>query len=231
MSYPEAYNSTPYNNPIILKSEYRGDIRRINLDQTIFNSLFSLEIFLKKVYNIPDDSPAIIKYLDDEKDWITLQSDLDLRHASTLVKKNFRVKVFDNRRGTKFIKELLELKESIEKIIQKNEANSTEAVNTFDSDQSQTELPSHKTELDSSSNLPKTTTNSYSVNQLGYDNSLLHQQQMMQPTYYYYQQPQMSPYPMTHQMPTAPYPSQPQMINKPPVPSPQIPNDKNTPKI
>jgi hypothetical protein len=229
MSYPESYSSTPYNNPIILKSEYRGDLRRINLDQTIFDSLFSLEIFLKKVYNIPDDSPAVIKYLDDEKDWITLQSDLDLRHAATLVKRNFRVKVFNYRQGTKFIKELIELKESIEKILQKNEANCTESINTFDSDHSQAELPSHKTDLELSSSSPKTTTNTYSANQLGYDNSLLHQQQIMQQAYYYYQQPQMSPYPMTHPIPTAPYPSQPQMINRPPVPPSQT--DKNIPKI
>lgn len=112
-------------NVIVLKIDYRNDIRRIPLNSSIFTSLPDLETFIRKIYSIESESIKL-KYKDDEGDWISLASDLDLKHAALVVKKFFRIRVTcekdDGLKGKEeLVNELRKMRFSIERLLQTEE--------------------------------------------------------------------------------------------------------------
>jgi len=75
-------------NTVHCKVSYNGQIRRFALDCTAFSSLKET---IARLLSLPDE--FVLKYLDDESDYVTLESKEDLRTALALSPKLLRILV------------------------------------------------------------------------------------------------------------------------------------------
>jgi len=75
--------------PVHIKVQHNEEFRRFSLSETTFSVL---DTKLRTLFNIPSE-PLKIKFLDDEKDWILISSDMELEHAIEILILPIRVQV------------------------------------------------------------------------------------------------------------------------------------------
>jgi len=75
--------------PVHIKAQHNDEFRRFSLSETTFSAL---ETMLRTLFNIPSE-PLKVKFLDDEKDWILISSDMELEHAIEISTLPIRIQV------------------------------------------------------------------------------------------------------------------------------------------
>jgi tetratricopeptide (TPR) repeat protein len=79
--------NTPVESKLVIKISLLDDIRRVSVDPSL--NFESLKLTVKRLYKTLTEEEAntlIIRYQDDESDWITVSSDEELKEAISLLK-------------------------------------------------------------------------------------------------------------------------------------------------
>jgi len=80
---------TTINNTVHIKAQHNDEFRRFSLSEITFAAL---ETMLRTLFSIPSE-PIKVKFMDDEKDWILISSDMELEHAVEISTFPIRVQV------------------------------------------------------------------------------------------------------------------------------------------
>jgi hypothetical protein len=79
-----------------IKVTFQDEIRRFSMEQPNYAEL---ETQVKQVYTLANDATVKMKYLDDEKDWISVNTDLELKMAFDLSKTSGILRIQVERAG------------------------------------------------------------------------------------------------------------------------------------
>jgi hypothetical protein len=74
------------NNQATIKVQYNDDLRRFSFPRN--GSFLELEKVLRNIFSFSSSFPLVIKYQDDEKDWVTCSSDAELAAAFGFISPN-----------------------------------------------------------------------------------------------------------------------------------------------
>jgi len=77
---------TETSNQVTIKVQYKEDLRRFSFARN--GSFLELEKMLKNILSFSSSAPLVIKYQDDEKDWVTCSSDAELAAAFDFMSAN-----------------------------------------------------------------------------------------------------------------------------------------------